>query len=51
MSDAEKLKMQIEYLESKHKYYTQTALNLRQAGKENRIKELKLQLKEIEVLQ
>lgn len=35
------LKMQIDYLENKHQYYTTTAFNLRQAGKELRIQELK----------
>ena len=37
--------LQIDYLESKHKYYTTSAYNLRQFGKENRIKELKHRLK------
>ena len=36
--------MQIEYLETKHKYYTISAFNLRHLGKLKRIEELKHQL-------
>lgn len=41
------LKLQIDYLENKHIYYTTSAYNLRQIGKENRIKELKQRLKDL----
>ena len=41
------LQVQINYLENKHEYYTTSAYNLRQIGKENRIKELKENLKSI----
>lgn len=41
------LMLQIDYLENKHKYYTTSAYNLRQIGKENRIKELKHRLKNL----
>ena len=35
------IEMQIQYLETKHKYYTTSAFNLRQQGKNKRILELK----------
>lgn len=41
LSSDEWVKLQIEYLENKHKYYTTSAYNLRQQGKEKRIAELK----------
>lgn len=44
VSEREKITMQIDYLENKHKYYTTSALNLRQPGKEARIEELKKRL-------
>jgi len=45
LSDEEWLKMQINYLETKHQYYTTSAINLRQVGKLKRITELKEKLK------
>lgn len=45
IEEREKIEMQIEYLANKHKYYTTSALNLRQPGKESRIEELKKRLK------
>jgi class 3 adenylate cyclase/CheY-like chemotaxis protein len=45
ISDEEWLKMQIYYLETKHQYYTTSAINLRQVGKLKRITELKEKLK------
>ena len=45
--EKEWLEMQIEYLENKHQYFTTSAYNLRQLGKENRIKELKEMLKSL----
>jgi class 3 adenylate cyclase len=44
LSDKSWLEMQIEYLETKHKYYTISAFNLRHLGKLKRIEELKHQL-------
>ncbi len=41
LNEIEWLKMQINYLENKHKYYTTSAINLRQVGKLKRITELK----------
>ena len=41
------IEMQIDYLENKHKYYTTSAYNLRQLGKEKRIRELKARLAEM----
>ncbi len=41
LSSNEWILLQIEYLEKKHKYYTTSAFNLRQQGKEKRIQELK----------
>lgn len=41
LSDNEWIKLQINYLETKHKYYTTSAYNLRHIGKLKRIKELK----------
>ena len=45
LQDKEWLQLQIDYLENKHQYFTTSAYNLRQLGKENRIKELKEKLK------
>lgn len=47
LSEREKIEMQIDYLENKHQYYTTSALNLRQPGKEARIEELKKRLRVI----
>ena len=44
LSEEQWLKKQIKYLESEHKYYTNSALNIRQAGKEKRIEELNKKL-------
>jgi adenylate cyclase len=41
LSSDDWVNLQIEYLETKHKYYTTSAYNLRQQGKEKRIAELK----------
>jgi class 3 adenylate cyclase/HD superfamily phosphodiesterase/ActR/RegA family two-component response regulator len=41
LSSDDWVSLQIEYLEKKHKYYTTSAYNLRQQGKEKRIAELK----------
>jgi class 3 adenylate cyclase/CheY-like chemotaxis protein/HD superfamily phosphodiesterase len=38
------IQIQIDYLENKHQYFTTSAYNLRQQGKENRIQELKERL-------
>lgn len=46
MTEREKIEAQISYLEHKHQFYTTSALNLRQPGKENRIEELKKMLEE-----
>ena len=46
-SDAEWLDVQIKYLESKHEYYTATALATRQPQKEARIALLKKSLKKL----
>jgi len=44
MNEIEWLEFQIEYLEKKHKFYTQTAKNIREQSKQNRINDLKTQL-------
>lgn len=44
MPDLEWLNYQLEFLENKHNYYTETVDNLRSKGKEIRIEELKKQL-------
>jgi class 3 adenylate cyclase/CheY-like chemotaxis protein/HD superfamily phosphodiesterase len=44
MSDKEWVKFQLQYLESEHKFYTETARNIRLPGKTRRIDELKVQL-------
>lgn len=45
--DEEWLHFQLAYLEEKHKFYTDTAVNLRQIGKENRINDLRTKLQEL----
>ncbi len=44
LSDKEWIMKQIHYLEEEHQYYTESAISKRQAGKEARLKELKLDL-------
>jgi hypothetical protein len=44
LSEEEWLQKQISYLESEHQYYTNSARNIRQEGKEKRITELKTML-------
>ncbi len=46
-SDIEWLKYQLEFLENTHQYYTQTAKNIRDIGKQNRIKRIKKQLEDL----
>lgn len=41
MSDLEWIDFQLDFLETKHEYYTETAKNIRQGGKKARILELK----------
>lgn len=41
------IKFQLTYLENKHVFYTDTAINLRQIGKENRINDLRTKLLEL----
>jgi adenylate cyclase len=47
ISQKDWLSLQIDYLENKHVYYTTSAYNLQQIGKENRIKELKHMLSDL----
>lgn len=42
------IKLQIDYLENKHMYYTETALNLRNSYKRNKINELKVKLNQLQ---
>lgn len=44
LSDKEWLEKQINYLDHEHRYFTNSAKNIRQAGKEKRIAELKAKL-------
>ena len=44
MEDAEWIQFQLDYLEHKHVYYTNSAINIRERGKQLRIEELKAQL-------
>lgn len=44
MSDKDWISFQLDYLENKHEYYTETAKNLRSFGKKMRIQELKKEL-------
>lgn len=48
MSDKEWILFQINYLENKHVYYTNSAKNIRQDGKKQTIQSLKKQLRELE---
>ncbi len=45
LSEKEWLQFQIEFLQNKHIFYSETSMNIRQKGKENRIEELKEKLK------
>jgi adenylate cyclase len=47
MTDLEWIHYQLHYLEEVHRYFTETAKNIRERGKLTRIKELKSQLKQI----
>lgn len=47
MTQEERVLAQIDYLEQHHRYYTTSAINLREPGKKRRIAELKTQLKEL----
>jgi predicted metal-dependent HD superfamily phosphohydrolase len=47
MSEKEWINYQLKYLENTHRFYTETAKNIRVQGKKYRISELKEQLKEI----
>lgn len=47
MSDLEWIEFQLNYLENVHKYFTDTAKNIRELGKTARINELKNQLKQL----
>lgn len=44
MTEKEWIKFQLEYLENIHRFYTETAQNIRVQGKKYRIAELKQQL-------
>lgn len=48
MSEEEWLKFQLSYLEDHHKFYTSTAINIRERAKQNRIAELKQKLRELQ---
>lgn len=48
MTDIEWLEFQLHYLEHTHRYFTDTAKNIRQLGKEARIAELKTQLYQLQ---
>lgn len=49
MSDEQWIEFQLNYLENKHKYYTETAKNIRNNGKNARIQELMLQLNQLKI--
>lgn len=48
MSEKEWIEFQLAYLEKTHRYYTETAKNIRVQGKKHRIAELKAQLKALD---
>lgn len=48
MTELEWINYQLNFLENKHHYYTDTAVNIRQQGKVARIADLKIQLFELE---
>ena len=45
MNEIDRIMVQIDYLENKHRYYTSSAINLRREGKLKRIQELKKKLR------
>lgn len=47
-SEEEWIQFQLEFLENKHRYYTETAYNIRQTGKVKRIHDLKNQLEKFQ---
>lgn len=47
MDEEEWLKFQLSYLEDHHKFYTSTAINIRERAKQNRIAELKQKLRDL----
>lgn len=47
-TDEEWIEYQIQFLEKEHKYYTETAQNIRKHGKKMRIAELKMKLNQIQ---
>jgi len=47
MSDEEWIRFQLAYLEDDHQFHTPTSINIRERGKQNRISELKVKLKEL----
>lgn len=47
-SDEEWYRFQLDFLENHHRYYTETARNIRAQGKRNRILELQRKIKELE---
>jgi hypothetical protein len=48
MTEEEWLKFQLAYLEGEHRFHTATSRNIRERGKQNRIAELKVKLKELQ---
>ncbi len=48
MTEPEWLNFQLEFLENKHRYYTETAQNIRNIGKIARIRELRVKLTQLE---
>jgi hypothetical protein len=50
MTEEEWLDFQIRFLENDHHYYSITAINIRDRAKKNRLQELKLKRKELQIL-
>ena len=48
MSEKEWLQFQLNYLEKEHRYFTETAKNIRLHGKKARMEEMRERLKQIE---
>jgi hypothetical protein len=48
MTEEEWIQFQLSYLEGEHRFYTATSRNIRERGKQNRIAELKVKLRELE---
>ena len=48
LEDKEWIEFQLDFLKNKHRFLTQTAINLRQKGKEKRISELELELRKMD---